>query len=193
MSNIFSFIARKFCGRMNTKRFNEIVITIGYKLKGQILSYKYMSNIFSFIARKFCGRINTKSLNEIVITKEESHTSIEQLNMEYYITKNNDEMQTKNIGLTTLFSISSFVTDYVFPVVFILIDDQQYNVQLQSKSHTYYIVGNKLNKDFVATYLNMDYDDVKNYTINLVDNFLKSVTLTEDETLVFEKTMYKII
>ncbi len=150
-------------------------------------------DVFKMIAHKFCGRYNTKSFDEIIIRKNISHMmlNIEYMNIEYCITQNNHEML--SVKINTVFCIESFVTDYVFPVFFIIHDGQQYSVQLQSKSHTYYIVGNNIDKNFVASYLGLNYNEIKHYTINFVDNNLKSITITEHDTLVLYKTMYKII
>jgi hypothetical protein len=79
----------------------------------------------------------------------------------------------------------------------ITIQDTEYNIKLWTNEYNFYIVNNIINAQWVKyyfqKYLGKHLMDTDKYTIDIIDDKVKQLTLTENESILIEKESYKII
>jgi hypothetical protein len=79
----------------------------------------------------------------------------------------------------------------------IIIQDTEYSIKLWSNEYNFYIVNNIINSQWVKyyfqKYLGKHFMDTDKYTIDIIDDKVQQITLTENESILIEKDSYKII
>ncbi len=154
----------------------KITANIVYNLKMSL--YKITPNELSIFIHKNFIEINKTS--------------------KYYIQKDNKIIN--DIPLITLTDdneLQKITTNYFIPYLLLFYNNKTINLELHDDQYTYYIVGNKINKDLIKFYLenkyNIKMDDKEKYRIELMNNDFKTVLLTDESVIYFEKDTYKII
>ena len=71
-----------------------------------------------------------------------------------------------------------------------------YNIKLSSEIENYYIIGNKINKLMICYLLKSQhgiYDEIKTYTLNIIDANVNMLLLNETDEIIFNKSEYEIV
>ena len=65
--------------------------------------------------------------------------------------------------------------DYLFPLLTVIIDDNEYALNIQKSGIYFDLVGNIINKNMIETILDIEIDG--DYTINIIDKDMNHITL----------------
>jgi hypothetical protein len=88
------------------------------------------------------------------------------------------------------------VSNVQFISVRINIGSVEYNLKLETPEYSFYVIGNELNVDWVRYYfikfLHIILTPEVEYEISIVDDNVQFITLTQYESLVFEKDDYEL-
>lgn len=88
------------------------------------------------------------------------------------------------------------VSNVQFISVRINIGSVEYNLKLETPEYSFYVIGNELNVDWVRYYfikfLHITLTPEVEYEISIVDDNVQFITLTQYESLVFEKDDYEL-
>ena len=120
-----------------------------------------------------------------VINKDNDFITVNDKDRIYNVSKFNDFLYIKDLG-----NLHDKRVNYLFPLLTVIIDDNEYELAIQ-KSGTYYdLVGNIINKNMIEMILDTEIDG--DYTINVIDKDMKSFSILNKEILL-EKYEYKIV
>ena len=79
----------------------------------------------------------------------------------------------------------------------IKICEKEYNIRLSTPEYNFYIVNNEINHQWVKYYFNKYLDnnfmDINKYTIEIVDDNINFINITQNDKIIFKKETYEII
>ena len=77
------------------------------------------------------------------------------------------------------------------------VESNEYNIKLSTPEYNFYIVGNEINEQWIKyyfrKYLNNNLLDMFDYTIEIVDENVNFVNISQNDTIRFTKETYEII
>ena len=88
------------------------------------------------------------------------------------------------------------ICNYTFSLIVIYINEKEYEIKLKNYYYNYYIVGNKINHNFIKyfayKYLQIN-EPVVNYELVIIDNECKFINnLTNKDTIIFYENKYEL-
>ena len=155
--------------------------------------FKFTSNILYNVKNMITNKRNDELFVFIHSNFIEVHNKIT-----YYIQKEN-----KIINETSLFTIinrdqiNKITTNYFLPYIIVYYQNKTYNLELHSSEYTFYIEGNKINREMITFYMkqkeNIIIDKKDEYSIEFLNDNLKTTVIDSRTELLFEKDFYKLI
>tara|TARA_Y100000389_G_scaffold23464_2_gene20067 strand:+ start:1910 stop:2386 length:477 start_codon:yes stop_codon:yes gene_type:complete len=154
--------------------------------------FNITANIIRKINKSICIAPNTLSIH--------IHNSFIEIsnNTKYYIQKKNTLMEkTSLFTLTNEREMQKITTNFFIPYIILFYKNQAINLELQDNEYTFYIIGNKINRDLIKFYLekkkNIIMSDDDTYSLEFMTTEGKPLFLTEESELYFDKDSYKVI
>ena len=97
--------------------------------------------------------------------------------------------------------LSFDTSNITFIALYLNYNGQRYNINLKTDDVNYYLVGNKIDKNFVKYYINtvlclkFSYaePEIKTYELELMDHEVNIVYLTSEQSIIIDKDGYHII
>ena len=120
-----------------------------------------------------------------IINKDNDFITINDKDRIYYINKSNEYIYIKDLG-----NLHDNRVNYLFPLLTVTIDNNEYALHIQTSGNYFDLVGNCINKNMIETILDIEID--KDYTINIIDKDMKYITVT-NKSILLEKDSYKIV
>lgn len=155
--------------------------------------FKITSNIIYNIKKS----IANATPNELTISVHNNFIEIRN-ELTYYIYKNNTiTEETSLLTLTKMEQLNKITTNFFIPYIIVYYKNRCINLELQGFDYTFYVVGNKINRDLITFYLDkkedikLNEDDV--YTIEFMNSEMKTTFITDQSEIYFDKDNYKII
>lgn len=94
-------------------------------------------------------------------------------------------------------SLKYDISDISFISFKITIDKKEYNIRLSTSEYNFYIVGNEINYQWVKYYFNKYLDnnfmDINEYNIEIVDDNVNFINITQNDKIIFKKETYEIV
>jgi len=89
------------------------------------------------------------------------------------------------------------ISDISFISFKITICEKEYNIRLTTPEYNFYIVNNEINYQWVKyyfnKYLNNNFIGITEYNIEIVDDNVNFINITQDDRIIFKKETYEII
>lgn len=89
------------------------------------------------------------------------------------------------------------ISDISFISFKITIDKKEYNIRLETPEYNFYIVGNEINYQWVKYYFNKYLDnnfiDINEYNIEIVDDDVNFINISQNDKIIFKKETYEIV
>jgi len=116
----------------------------------------------------------------------------------YYIQKENTIVnETSLLTLINMDRLNKITTNFFLPYIILYYKNKTYNLELQSAEYTFYIEGNKINRDLVSFYMkkkeNIKIDNEDEYSIEFMNSDLKTTFINDKTDICLEKDSYKLI
>ncbi len=150
------------------------------------------ANLFRKINKTICVTPNTLSIH--------IHKSFIEIsnNTKYYIQKKNTLMEnTSLLTLTNEREMQKITTNFFIPYIVLFYNNQAINLELQDNEYTFYIIGNKIDRDLIKFYLekkkNIIMSDDDTYSLEFMTTEGKPLYLTEESEIYFDIDNYKVI
>lgn len=103
----------------------------------------------------------------------------------YNVSKYNENLYIKDLG-----NLHDNRVDYLFPLLTVIIDDNEYALNIQKSGIYFDLIGNIINKNMIETILDIEiYED---YTINIIDKDMNHINVI-NKNILLEKDNYKIV
>jgi len=162
---------------------------------------KYVSEQFSELKKKMENEIEIiRDSNVLVRCKTENLLTFNQSLIDFLIYS---DYQTYPVNKVICKNIYNFVKkytvcDFKFHLINIIFSEKEkYEIKLSNGENNYFIVGNIIDKYVVAYLLYKQYrlivnEDTFEYTMEILDNNIETIHISENESIIFEKSSYKI-
>ena len=103
----------------------------------------------------------------------------------YNVSKYNENLYIKDLG-----NLHDNRVDYLFPLITVIIDDNEYALNIQKSGIYFDLVGNIINKNMIETILDIEIDG--DYVINIIDKDMNNINII-NKNILLEKDNYKIV
>ncbi len=103
----------------------------------------------------------------------------------YNVSKYNESLYIKDLG-----NLHDNRVDYLFPLLTVIIDDNEYALNIQKSGIYFDLVGNIINKNMIETILDIEIDG--DYVINIIDKDMNNINII-NKNILLEKDNYKIV
>ena len=135
--------------------------------------------------------------NEMSIVVHNKFIEVRNKNTYYIYKGNNIVKETSLLTLTNIEQLNKITTNFFLPYVILYYKNKTYNLELQGPEYTFYIEGNKINRDLIEFYMktkeNITLTDEDQYSIEILDSDLKPKIINDNMQICFEKETYKLI
>jgi len=162
---------------------------------------KYVSDQFSELKKKLENEIEIIRDSTVLLRcKTENLLMYNQSLIDFLIYS---DYQTYPVNKVICKNIYNFVKkytvcDFKFHLINIIFSEKdKYEIKLSNGEYNYFIVGNIIDKYVVAYLLYKQYrlivnEDTFEYTMEILDNNIETIHISENESIIFEKSSYKI-
>jgi hypothetical protein len=127
----------------------------------------------------------SKSIAKCTINNNNDFITVYDRERIYNVSKFNEKLYIKDLG-----KLHDNRVDYLFPLLTVNIDNNEYALNIQKSGIYFDLVGNIINRNMIETILDIEIDG--DYVINIIDNNMNNITITNQDILL-EKNEYKII
>lgn len=203
------FIERRFSCEFKNFVINISYNSIYYYSKCQLLFIKYISKnpIYLKIMEAKTKPNTTENCLDLVFVKDNLHYIIAVDSPDLIITS---DLSKKPVPKRITYEENH--TDVVFEETnfkFLLIEftfgEKSYKIDLKNDTYNYYMVGNKLTKDFFIFYINEhllsecnqhETKENEKYALKIIDNIVNTIEIVftdKNESILLEKSTYKLL
>ena len=120
-----------------------------------------------------------------IINKDNDFITIYDKDRIYYVNKSNEYIYIKDLG-----NLHDNRVNYLFPLLTVNIDNNEYALHIQTSGNYFDLVGNCINKNMIETILDIEIDG--DYTINIIDKDMNYISVI-NKNILLEKDNYKIV
>jgi hypothetical protein len=172
-----------------------------YKIKNAIISKRISDTNNKNIEYSYFESVNDFKIEEFIDFKK---TFVN--NPELIFFKNPDsKMMILNEGIHKICYYKPFenvsskydISETSFISFKITIGEKEYNIRLTTPEYNFYIVNNEINHQWVKyyfnKYLNNNFIDITEYNIEIVDDNVNFINITQNDKIIFKKKTYEIV
>ena len=191
-----TFVAIYYCSKVQMKMMN-----ISKQLKKYIKKKPKLNKLLGTYLTRTSGYKLIKDDMEVSFIKNNDIIIIDDP-YDFMIYVNYEDDTNKNvICLDISEQAECLKADFKFILMEVIIKDMNFAITLVSDDYNYMMASNRLSKSFIKYFLkahysrfviNLDENELNNYTIKVLDHNMESLEFTSNDVLIINKSSYSV-